>query len=435
MPDLNTIQAEQSVVGSILIDSSCFRDVLGAISADDFRIKQNRDIFETVYEMYAAGSAIDVVTIENEMVRRGVHTETTHSYITELMQITPTAANVMCYCSIVREAARRRVLESIADDMSSAAYLGQDADTILSDAASKLEQLGRSARSPIVSSRDAMLRWNDWVNLQDGNPDYALVRTGYATLDKQLGGGFFKTGFYVIGGRPGMGKTTTALNIAERISFNNKRVLFLSLEMSLEQIVAKRLALLSGVSYTALYTGRLSDRDYSALSKPRAHILSSRFDTIVDGVSTVADLAVQLRLLHDVDIVFVDYMGIIEPPEDDRQKPKYEQMSNISKALKALAKSSNIPVVALSQLNRDSTKNGDKRPNLTDLRDSGAIEQDADGVIFVHRPSYYKEGADQTEIELIVAKNRHADTGTVTLKWNADSGCITETDYEQEGLS
>ena len=433
MTGTGAIQAEQAVVGSMLIDAACIPDVIGKVRSEDFYIASNRDIFETISTMYSEGMTIDIVTVEEEMKARGVfQPDTTHGYLIELLQVTPTAAHVLGYAAIVHENARRRALSGIAEDITSAAMFGGQVDAILADAAARMEALEASGTNPIVSSRAAMLAWHDWINSQEQDPDFALVRTGYGTLDRQLGGGFFKTGFYVIGGRPGMGKTTAALNIAERIAGNGKRVLFLSLEMSLEQIVSKRLAILSGISYNALYTGRLGNDDFRLISEPRQRMLESRFDTITDGVTSAQELAVLLRTQKDINIVFVDYMGILEPAEEDRQKPKYEQMTNISKALKAMAKRNNIPVVALSQLNRESLKNANKRPTLADLRDTGAIEQDADGVILIHRPGYYDKDAEQDSVELIVAKNRHEGTGTVTMRWHAESGRITETDYEEE---
>lgn len=428
--ETHSTRAEQAVVGSLLIDDACHSAVFEALKPDDFYIAANREIFEATLALFVDGRVADVVTIEEEMHRRGTVHENTHQYFAELMQTTPTAANVMKYAAIVKEATRRRALAALADDVSGAAYFHESSDVIIADMTARLDALQSESGSVIVSSTDALRKWYDWVNQQEKNPDFALVRTGYGTLDKQLGGGFFKTGFYVIGGRPGMGKTTAALNIAERIAANEKRVLFLSLEMSLEQIASKRLAILSGISYNALYTGRLCEDDYDMLPKPRQQMVTSRFDTITDGVTTAQELSVLLRMHKDVDIVFVDYMGILEPAEEDRQKPKYEQMTNISKALKAMAKRNNIPVVALSQLNRASLNNAGKRPSLADLRDTGAIEQDADGVILVHRPGYFDADANQDDIELIVAKNRHADTGTVTLQWHAENGRITETERE-----
>lgn len=423
--------AEQSVVGSMLIDPICIPDVINKVKAEEFYIQTNREIFETIFSMFSDEKTIDVVTVEEEMKLRGVFDpNTTHQYLAELMQVTPTAANVLKYAAIVREHARRRKLESVAEDITNAMYFGQDTDEVLAEANARLEELNESEKSPIVSGADTLRRWHEWTVQQEQNPDFALTRTGYGTLDKQLGGGFFKTGFYVIGGRPGMGKTTAALNIAERIASNGKRVLFLSLEMSLEQIASKRLAILSGISYNALYTGRLCEDDYDMLPKPRQQMVTSRFDTVTDGITTAQELSVLLRMQKDIDVVFVDYMGILEPAEEDRQKPKYEQMTNISKALKAMAKRGNIPVVALSQLNRESLKNSGKRPSLADLRDTGAIEQDADGVILIHRPGYFNPEDDQDSVELIVAKNRHGATGTVTLHWHAESGRITETERE-----
>ena len=215
----------------------------------------------------------------------------------------------------------------------------------------------------------------------------------------------------MVGARPGMGKTSVAVNLAEYIGAN-RRVLFVSLEMEKNQVTAKRIALQSGIGYNALMTGRLTDEDKKVLPIALHKVESRAVDVVDEDVGTVADLAALVTARTDYDIVFVDYLGILTPSQEDAQKPRYEQITNISRDLKALAKRSHIPVVV-----------------LTDLRDSGAIEQDADGVIMLHRKSYYEdEKQDQEDIELIVAKNRHGSCGTVTFRWDAPTGRIFEID-------
>lgn len=433
--ETKTIQAEQAVIGALLIDDACHSVVFDTLRSDDFDAAANRNIFNAAFSLFADGRPVDAVTILEEMRRRGTADERTNGYLVELMMLTPTAANVQTYIDIVRDDSRRRALTDLAEEITGAAYSHEPSDAIIANMSARLDAMHNASASTIIDSQTAVMRWSDWINQQEKNPDFALVRTGYGSLDRQLGGGFFKTGFYVIGGRPGMGKTTAALNIAERIAARGKRVLFLSLEMSLEQIISKRIAILTGLPYNALYTGRMLPDDYMMVHPALQKVLETKFDIVADGVSTTQALGMLLRTQKGIDIVVVDYMGILEPAEEDRQKPKYEQMTNISKALKAMAKRNNIPVIALSQLNRDSLKNPNKRPSLADLRDTGAIEQDADGVILVHRPGYFNTEAEQDDIELIVAKNRHSGTGTVTLQWHAESGRITETDYEQEGIT
>lgn len=426
----NVIQAEQAIIGALLIDESCHSVVFRSLRVSDFGSETNRAIFEAGLKLWKNREPADVVTILHELKSDGVD-DSLAEYAKQLMLMTPTAANVEAYARIVRENAQLREIEKLNDKLSESIWLKSKPSEILSAVGQRIEELGELNDNPVVSSADALKRWQKWTEAQTKNPEFVLVRTGYGSLDKQLGGGFFKTGFYVIGGRPGMGKTTTALNIAERIAMKKKRVLFLSLEMGLEQITAKRLAILSGVGYNRLYTAKLKESDYALLPDVQEKMIGSGFDVITDGVSTTQELSILIRSQKDIDIVFVDYMGILEPADEDRQKPKYEQMTNISKALKALAKKNNIPVVALSQLNRNSLNNANKRPTLADLRDTGAIEQDADGVILVHRPGYFDPEENPDDIELIVAKNRHADTGTVILKWNAESGQVVETDREE----
>lgn len=427
MPEGNTIQAEQAVIGSLLIDEKCHNVVFGMLRTSDFVSERNKEIFNATRKLWENHEPADVVTILHDLGSDAT-TDSLALYARDVMELTPTTANVLAYAKIVKENGQLRNLWKLADDVSEGVMLKQNPVALITNIEQRIEEIGSDSTSPLVSSQDALERWQEWIKEQSGNPEFVLVRTGFDELDAQLGGGFFKTGFYVMGGRPGMGKTTTALNIAEQIALRGKRVLFLSLEMSLEQITAKRLAVLSGVGYNKLYTARLNSIDFDLLEPAQEKMAKSKFDVIADGVSTVQDLMTIVRTQNDIDIVFVDYMGIMEPADEDKQKPRYEQMTNISKNLKALAKKNNVPVIALSQLNRNSLVNKDKRPTLADLRDTGAIEQDADGVILVHRPGYFSEEANQDDIELIVAKNRHGAPGTVVMKWEAVSGRILPTE-------
>lgn len=426
--------AEQSVIGSILIDAACVPDVLQIVKAADFRQGINQDVFQTVAEMHATGEIIDPVTVIDGVKRRGSSfSGDIERYVREAMEITPTAANVLQYAKIVKEAAKRRRLSDLADDIAENARFGENVNDVLASALTSLQTLETDAGTKVTTGADAIADFRAWVKAAQADPEHAVVRTRYASLDYKLGGGLVKTGLYVIGARPGMGKTTVALNLATYIAHAGKRVLFVSLEMDKTQITTKRVAMWTGISFTALYNGRISDADAERLGPALDRIGQLPLDVIDEGVGDVADLSAFLQLRKDYDVVFVDYLGILSPAEEDLQKPRYEQITNISADLKKLAKRLHIPIVVLSQLNRESNSRKNKRPTLTDLRDTGAIEQDADGVILLYRDGYFQDEKPQVEdIEFILAKNRHGETGTVKLVWHAASGRVYERSNREE---
>ena len=426
--------AEQSVIGSILIDAACVPDVLQIVKAADFRQGINQDVLQTVAEMYAAGEIIDPVTVIDGIKRRGSqYSGDIERYAREAMDLTPTAANVLQYARIVKEAAQRRRLSDLADEIAENARFGENVNDVLASALTSLQTLETDAGAKVTTGPDAIADFRAWVKEAQADPEHAVVRTNFTSLDCKLGGGLVKTGLYIIGARPGMGKTTVALNLATYIAHAGKRVLFVSLEMDKTQITTKRVAMWTGISFTALYNGRISDADAERLGPALDRIEQLPLDVIDEGVGDVADLSAFLQLRKNYDVVFVDYLGILSPAEEDLQKPRYEQITNISADLKKLAKRLHIPIVVLSQLNRESNSRKNKRPTLTDLRDTGAIEQDADGVILLYRDGYFQDEKPQVEdIEFILAKNRHGETGTVKLVWHAASGRVYERSNREE---
>lgn len=426
--------AEQSVIGSILIDAACVPDVLQIVQAADFRQVINQDIITAVTEMFSTGAVIDPVTIIDSVMRReSQFSGDIEQYVRESMEITPTAANALQYARIVKENAQRRRLSDLADEISESAHFGENVNDVLSAAMTGLQALEFGSKTKVTTGSDAVQGFRAWIQAAQNDPEHAVVRTHFQFLDEKLGGGLVKTGLYVIGARPGMGKTTVALNLATYIAHAGKRVLFVSLEMDKTQITTKRVAMWTGISFSALYNGRISDADAERLGPALDRIEQMPLDVIDEGIGSVADLSTFLQFRQDYDVVFVDYLGILSPAEEDLQKPRYEQITNISADLKKLAKRLHIPIVVLSQLNRESNSRKNKRPTLTDLRDTGAIEQDADGVILLYRAGYFQDEKPKIEdIEFIVAKNRHGETGTVKLVWHAASGRVYERSNREE---
>ena len=415
--------AEQAVIGSMLIDAACVDDVLKILRPEDFGSETLRKFFEAFRELHDEGAALDPVLV----IDRAGESE---QYALELMSITPTSANVLVYAKIVKEQAKRRRVQQAIEDLNFGLF--DNTEDLREQLQNVLDQLDPQNDDIVANGEKATAGWLAWIQIVQEDLSNALVTTGFPSLDRALGGGFFRSGFYVIGARPGMGKTTLALNMANRIARSGKRILFVSLEMDGNQITAKRLAIWTGLPYNALYTGRLSDEDLNAVGPALEWFRELPFFTADSGIYTVSDLA-GYATSGSYDVIFVDYLGILMPEQDDAQRTKYEQISNMSKAMKALAKRAKIPIIALSQLNRESNSRKDKRPTLAELRDSGAIEQDADGVILLHRAGYYAEEKPGMEnIELIIAKNRHGETGTIPLTWWAKSGQITEISYREE---
>ena len=272
------------------------------------------------------------------------------------------------------------------------------------------------------------------------DPEAAYCRTGFADLDRQLGGGMFKSEVYIIGARPGMGKTTLAINVAENVIRRGGSVLFVSLEMSEQQIMAKRISLETNIHYTKLMTGQVDANEEKAMRK---WLQDSRGDAFCLSTrpSTVGEIGRRARQIRNLDLIIVDYIGLITPGEDSRQRPRYEQMTEISAGLKTLAKTLRTPVLGLCQLNRENVNRPNKRPTMADLRDSGAIEQDAGAIILLHRKDYYEqrdeddepvEKPEMEEIELNVAKNRHAETGVVRMWWHGNIGKLMQQSFRND---
>lgn len=420
---------EAAVVGSFCVDAACFHVVERMLTVDDFAQAQAKAAYQAALRLRESGKPIDPVAIADALGDGGVE------YIASCMKAVPSAANVELYCEGVLNASKRRKLGEFADALNNSYfdYLA-DPDEILCNLRNEIDNVAKGGGGYVIQPNQAKADFLDYYGRVKDNPEYAFCKTGFDALDYQLGGGMFRQGMYVVGARPGMGKTTLALNIAENIASANKPVLFVSLEMSRIQIMSKRLSMSALLPYTSLMTGRLNNEDYNLAVNTLDKLTSRPFELVDRSNMTTADILKAARQIDGISAVVVDYLGLIKPSDEAAKKPRYEQMTEISAALKAMAKMLDVPVLVLCQLNRENVSRGDARPRLTDLRDSGAIEQDADAVILLHRKDYYEatkedyQAPETEEIELIVAKNRHANTGVVKMAWNGISGRIGEYD-------
>lgn len=422
----HSLEAEQSVLGSMLIDSRCVNDVIGMVRPGDFYLQTNRDIYETIYEMFSYSQVIDPVTVLDKMRERGVYDEQNSTkYIMQLMEVTPTAANVKQYAQIVRDKALLRSLTEAASNIIETVYDGAgSAQDMLEAAEKQIYALRRGNTNDSLEHVGTILLkvFDRLTELSEAGSDISGVSTGLHDLDKAISG-LNKTDLMLLAGRPGMGKTSLGLNIALNVAkkYPKRTVAFFSLEMSKQQLVTRLLANESFIDNQKLTTGKLSVDEWSKIGIASSAI--SQTDLRVDDNPsiTVAEMNAKCRRIDDLALVVIDYLQLMTSSGAKNTyggENRQQVVSDISRSLKIMAKELNVPVLCLSQLSRANESRQDKRPMLSDLRESGAIEQDADEVLFIYREDYYnKETEKQNIAECIIAKNRHGETGTVELQW------------------
>ena len=417
-----SLEAEQAVLGSILIDSRCVADIVGIVSPEDFYLKQNREIFETIYTMFNFSQTIDPVTVLNKMKELGVYQDNSRDYILQLMEITPTAANAVRYANIVREKAMLRGLAQAAMDISETVYseVGT-ASEMLESAEKKIYALRKGERNDSLEHIGTILHkvFDRLTELSQSDSMIPGLSTGLRDLDSKING-LNKSDLLLVAARPAMGKSAFALNIAVNVAKKyNKTVAVFNLEMSREQLAMRLLASESFIDMQKLATGKLNEDEWGKLCMASA-ALSQTDIRIDDNPSvTVAEMNAKLRRLDNLGLVVIDYLQLMQGSGYGKASDnRVTVVSDISRSLKIMAKELNVPVVCLSQLSRNCESRNDKRHILSDLRESGAIEQDADSVMFLYRDEYYHENTEDKGLaECIVAKNRHGETGTVKLQW------------------
>ena len=420
-------EAEQAVLGSMLIDADCVKDVMDKLQPEDFYLRQNREIFETIYTMFIYSKPIDGVTVAGEMEKNGLYTDTPRSYLLQLMEVTPTSANVMEYVRIVRDKALQRAVALAAADITAMVQDGAgSAGDMLESAEQKIYAIrrGRSAQNMVPISvvlQDVMGHLAELT--ANGGSTLPGLSTGFSAVDGKING-LNKSDLLLLAARPGMGKTSMALNVAlAAAKESGKTVAIFSLEMSREQLVTRLIAAEGLVENTRLTTGNLRESDWVKIAEAASTL--SRTDIRIDDnpLLTVADMNAKCRRLDNLGLVVIDYLQLMTSAGGKSYSGENRQqaVSDISRMMKIMAKELQVPVLCLSQLSRANEKREDKRPMLSDLRESGAIEQDADIVMFLYRDDYYNEDSEKRNIaECIVAKNRHGETGKVELRWMPD---------------
>ena len=417
-------QAEQAVLGSMLIDPDCIKDVMDKLQPEDFYLRANRDIFETIYHMFIYSRPIDGVTVAGEMERNGVYNDNTRDYLVQLMDVTPTSANVMEYVKIVLDKSLMRQVAAAAGSITAMVQEGNgDAGDMLESAEQKVYAIrrGRSAQNMVTVSMVLQDVMNHLAELTaSGGKTLPGLSTGLSAVDAKING-LNKSDLLLLAARPGMGKTSMALNVAlSAAKSSGKTVAIFSLEMSREQLVTRLIASEGLVENTRLVTGNLRESDWQRIAEAASSL--SRMDIRIDDnpLLTVADMNAKCRRLENLGLVVIDYLQLMTSAGGKGYSGENRQqaVSDISRMLKIMAKELQVPVLCLSQLSRANEKRDDKRPMLSDLRESGAIEQDADIVLFLYRDDYYNSDSEKRNVaECIVAKNRHGETGKVELRW------------------
>ena len=421
----HSTEAEQAVLGSMLIDARCIPAVIEKLRPDDFYLKQDRDIYETIYSMFSLSETIDPVTVLDKMRLNGVFDEnTSRSYILQLMEITPTAANVKEYVRIVKDKALLRRIAETAGELTTLVQEGGETGQAVLDLAEQRIYAIRQGRAAQGLEPLAQILVDVFDRLQElamSDSDIPGMATGFGDLDRTLTG-FHGGELILLAARPGMGKTSFALNVLLQVGkFSGKTAVFFSLEMSREQLAMRLISNEAFVDNKKLVTGRLNDEDWDKVAMAAAALGRAKI-LIDDNPSlSVADMNAKCRRVDNLGLVVIDYLQLMQSAGGKQRysgENRQQVVSDISRALKIMAKELNVPVVCLSQLSRGPESRQDKRPMLSDLRESGAIEQDADIVMFLYRDDYYNEDSENHNLaECIIAKNRHGETRKVELQW------------------
>lgn len=411
-------EAEQAVLGSILLEPERFNDIASLILSGDFYLEEHMQIFIAMQELFLKSRTIDVVTLIDTVVTQGVYNtdEQGKNYIMTLAEIVPTAANIKDYAKIVKDKSLLRQLIGVCDEISEVAYNEQDDVTsILDHASQRIFAIAQGhEQKNFTHVREVIVEVYDHLKLLRERPDEAAgTQTGFVDLDRIIVG-LNDSDLVLIGARPGMGKTTFAMNIATRTARKtNKAVCVFSLEMSKDQLVSRMLSSEGLVDNYSMKTGMLNSKEFTDLANAAAML--SDLPIYIDDTTgiTITGMKAKLRRVKNLGLVVIDYLQLMQ--SDRRIDNRVQEVAEISRNLKLMAKELKVPVLTCAQLSRGPESRTDKTPMLSDLRDSGAIEQDADIVMFLYRPEYYNDQEPQNIAEVIIAKNRHGSTGKIEM--------------------
>ncbi len=431
----HSIEAEQSVLGAIIADPSVLSDVLELIKPEYFYNDQHKALYSIMLQMNSMSLPVDIVTVLSEAEKQHIFESPAEGrrYLAEIGNMLPSTANIESYCKIVADKYFLRSLSYVARTILEEVQSGeQNAQLLLDSAEQKIYDIrqGRDVRG-LVPLSEAIAEAYDRLGKISG-PDkdkYVGARTGFTLLDS-ITSGLNKSDLIIIAARPGMGKTSFAMNIATNVARRaEKEVVTFNLEMSKEQLATRILSTEALVESNTLRNGRISGDDWVKLATSAGYLSSLPLYIDDTASMTVQQMKAKLRRTKNLGLVIIDYLQLME--STSRSDNRVTVISEITRQLKVMAKELNVPVILLSQLSRAVESRTDKRPMLSDLRESGSIEQDADIVLFLYREAYYnKESQRQNISECIVAKNRHGETGTVELIWDGQYTRFSNPDYE-----
>lgn len=427
------LEAEQSVLGCVLMDAECMEDAVAEINAESFYLPQHKAIFSAMMLMYTKSKAIDPVVLVDTLTKSGKYDVSGgREYILQLQQSVPSAVNIGEYIKIVKEQYYLRTLINISNDVISKAASGEGEASAILDYAEQMIYNLRQGKEKNGPTKISEVIVNDVYNklsqiTGEDKEKYKGIPSGFGMLDKYLTG-LNKSDLILIGARPAMGKTSFALNLAQNISMNaGKKCVVFSLEMTKEQLAERLLSAQAGVESQKLKTGELTNDEWVRLGNAAGQF--NDVELYLDDTSaiTVPEIKSRLRRMKNVDAVIIDYLGLISSAS--KKENRVQEVSEITRQLKMMAKDLNIPVICCAQLSRGTEGHGkNHKPQLADLRESGSIEQDADIVLFLYREDYYRNDVaedkqdeiDANKTELIVAKNRHGATGSIEMTFDKE---------------
>lgn len=439
-----SVEAEQAVLGSIIIDPKCLNDIAVQMKSEYFYIPQHREIYSVMSSMYELSQTIDFVSLLEKLKNDGIYDEAGgKAYLTQLVQNVPSVANVLTYVAIIKEryyaralmSAAQNIIKDINDNELDSGKLLDNAEQRIFEIRQGREVSGLTHIKSVIENEtyDRLVKLSD----QETRNEYLGIPCGIGELDRMITG-LNKSDLIILGARPGMGKTSFALNIARNVAVNtNRTVCFFSLEMTRDQLAQRMLSSEAGIPSEKLRTGNLEPDDFTRLTQ--AGELLSKTNIYFDETSniTVPEMKAKLRRMKKVDLVIIDYLGLMKSAKPTENR--VQEVSEITRNLKIMAKDLKVPVIACAQLSRGTeTKGKSHKPALSDLRESGSIEQDADIVLFLYREAYYdnekaddEDRSDQTMSQCIVAKNRHGEIGTVDLHWDGQFTRFTALDVNR----
>jgi replicative DNA helicase len=417
----NNIEAEQSVIGSMLLDKNAISTASEILTGDDFYKEAHRQIFNAAVELYNRNEPVDLVTIVDILRGKGILNNIGGiTYLSNLVSSVPTTANVKYYAKIVEEKSTlRRLIKASSETIEKCYSSSDDLVGIIDTAERNIFNISQKATSHDFEPMSSLLEkgFNQIENLYNNKGAVTGIPTGFTEIDNKTSG-FQKGDLVLVAARPSMGKTAFALNIAEYAAIrNNNSVAIFSLEMSKEQLAFRMLCSQANIDMLKLRTGNLEEDDWVKLAKSAGPLASAKIfidDTPGITVTEMRSKCRRLKMEHGLDLIIVDYLQLMQG--SSKTENRQQEVSDISRSLKALAKEMDTPLIALSQLSRAPEARADHRPMLSDLRESGSIEQDADIVSFLYRDEYYNKETDKRNIaEVIIAKQRNGPTGTVEL--------------------